>query len=156
MPQPSVPDHKTCLHVFVSCLPVAAWSFHPVTPQSECSSQLTCGFLWSRDFHRVTTLAIAMVVLAVAVSVAPSSCALGCMGSTDSEMESLRCEQTTLQQQQQQNALTQMHIRSSEEDINTLVCGRCRRNKSCEIQKIYTNILNAFSLDPMEIIVGEK
>ncbi|XP_078019636.1 uncharacterized protein LOC117247667 isoform X3 [Epinephelus lanceolatus] len=97
-----------------------------------------------------------MVVLAVAVSVAPSSCALGCMGSTDSEMESLRCEQTTLQQQQQQNALTQMHIRSSEEDINTLVCGRCRRNKSCEIQKIYTNILNAFSLDPMEIIVGEK
>ncbi|XP_040922385.1 uncharacterized protein LOC121200944 [Toxotes jaculatrix] len=70
-----------------------------------------------------------MVVLAVAVFVTLSSCAFGCSGNTNStelklwsmenqpagvqlaavlkEVESLKCEQATLQKQQ--NALTQMH-----------------------------------------------
>ncbi|XP_018544892.1 uncharacterized protein LOC108891980 isoform X1 [Lates calcarifer] len=73
-----------------------------------------------------------MVVLAVAVFVTLSSCAVGCSGNTNStelklwsmedqstaaqlaavfkEMERIRCEQTTLEQQQ--HALTQMHAAS--------------------------------------------
>ncbi|XP_044035399.1 uncharacterized protein LOC122867971 isoform X2 [Siniperca chuatsi] len=73
-----------------------------------------------------------MVVLAVAVFVMLSSCAVGCLGNKNStelklwsmenqsmalqlaavlkEMERLKCEQTTLQQQQ--NALTQVYITS--------------------------------------------
>ncbi|XP_047465211.1 uncharacterized protein LOC125022540 [Mugil cephalus] len=73
-----------------------------------------------------------MVVLAVALFAALSSCAFGCSGNTNStelglwqmenqpldvqlaavfkEMESLKCEQTTLQQQHV--ALTQMHLKN--------------------------------------------
>uniref|UniRef100_UPI003AAEEA9F uncharacterized protein n=1 Tax=Centroberyx gerrardi TaxID=166262 RepID=UPI003AAEEA9F len=78
-----------------------------------------------------------MVVLAVAVFVMLSSCAFGCSGNTNSselklwniddqplavqlaavykELESLRCEQTTAQQQQ--NALNQMLITSHEKKM---------------------------------------
>ncbi|XP_045925587.1 uncharacterized protein LOC123983382 [Micropterus dolomieu] len=84
-----------------------------------------------------------MVVLAVAVFVTLSACAVCCPGNKNStklkiqsmenqpmalqlaavvkEMESLRCEQTTLKQQQ--NALTQMHItshqKSAQKEVGT-------------------------------------
>ncbi|XP_005913738.1 uncharacterized protein LOC102307688 isoform X1 [Haplochromis burtoni] len=84
-----------------------------------------------------------MVVLALAMFVALSSCAVGCSGNTNSselklwrvedqplsvqlaaifkEMESLKCEQTTLQQQH--NALTQMHISSHQKRAQKKVAG---------------------------------
>lgn len=40
-------------------LTLAAWHFCPMmTLQYECSSMLTCGSWWSRDFHHVATPAI--------------------------------------------------------------------------------------------------
>ncbi|XP_035523602.1 uncharacterized protein LOC118332429 [Morone saxatilis] len=102
-----------------------------------------------------------MVVLAVAVFVTLSSCAVGCSGSPNStelklwsrenqsmavqlaavfkEMESLRCEQTTLQQQQ--NALTQMHITSHQKGAQKQVAG--------------TNILTYGSIDDEEDLPEE-